>query len=114
MTTPESTTSSKNLGRKLGWALVGIVIVGLAVLSGRPSASSDQDGTEPGPESCTITVTADTLNVRAGPGTEYPTVDQLSQGTVVPAEPDTSGGFRKLAEGRWVAGEYANPSAGCG
>jgi hypothetical protein len=103
--------ASSKLGSQIRWALVAIVIVILAVLSGRaPDADNGSSGET---QRCTVTVTADTLNVRAGPGVEHPAVDRLARYAVVDAQHETSGGFRKLAEGRWVAEEFVRPSAGC-
>jgi uncharacterized protein YgiM (DUF1202 family) len=116
MTTPSPApgAGSKRL-RQLRWALVAIGIVALAIISdrgGRPNTDNpgDDDG---GSRRCTVTVIADVLNVRAGPGTQHPTVDQLSGGAVVDAEPETSDGFRKLAENRWVSSQFVRPSPDC-
>jgi len=101
------------LGRQIRWTLVAIVIVALAVVSGRAPKTGTSGGSSEDAGRCTVTVTADTLNVRAGPGTEHPTVDRLSKNAVVDAQRETSGAFRKLAEGRWVANEFVRSSAGC-
>ena len=113
MTTADPTSSSSKLGSRLRWGLVAVVIVILAWVSGhQPESSGNDDPTEQ-PSGCTVTVVADTLNVRSGPGTQYPVVDQLSGGTVVNALPATSDGFQQLAADRWVASEYVRRSAGC-
>jgi uncharacterized protein YgiM (DUF1202 family) len=100
-------------GRRFRWWLVGIAIVALAIISGRAPEGGTSGGSSGGAQRCTVTVTADVLNVRAGPGTAHPAVDRLSRGDVVDAQRETSGGFRKLADTRWVADEFVRPSAGC-
>jgi len=101
------------LGSRFRWALVAIAIVVLAVISGRSPGGGTSGGSSGGAQRCTVTVTADVLNVRAGPGTEHPAVDRLSRGAVVDAQPESTGGFRKLSDSRWVAEEFVHPSAGC-
>lgn len=110
MTTPTPTGSK--LARQVRWTLFALAVVALAVVSGRqpdPTGRADRDV-----GGCTVTVAADVLNVRAGPGTEHPTVERLARNDVVDAERETSGAFRKLAEDRWVASEFVRPSPGCG
>jgi hypothetical protein len=108
----EKSTPSKSAS-KVRWALVAVAIVTLAVISGRAPEAGSSGGSSDDPPRCTVTVTADVLNVRAGPGTEHPTVDRLANDDVVDAEREISGGFRKLAEGRWVADEFVRASTGC-
>lgn len=103
---------SGKLGRQIRWSLVAIAIVALAIFSGRPPHVGNS-GDSNGPQRCTVTVTADVLNVRAGPATTYPTVDKLAKNAVVDAQRETSGGFRKLTEGRWAAEEFVRTSTGC-
>ena len=121
MPAPAPTGAGKLL-KQWKWILVAIGIVVLAVFSDRGDAQST-GGSGPGNGSddgsgdgnrCTVEVIADTLNVRAGPGTEHDTVDRLNRGDVVDAELETSGAFRKLADGRWVASEFVRTSVGCG
>jgi hypothetical protein len=116
MTSPTATqpaTASK-LGRQIRWGLAGVAIVALAVVSSRggfePGSSS---GGSDQPNRCTVTVTADVLNVRAGPGTQFGIVDRLERGTRVDGRRETSGQFRMLSEGRWVASEFIRTSRGC-
>jgi hypothetical protein len=101
------------VGRQIRWTLVAIGIVALAVISGRAPEAGTSGGSSDDDNSCTVTVTADVLNVRAGPGTVHPIVDRLPRYKVVDAQREITGGFRKLAESRWVAEEFVRPSAGC-
>jgi hypothetical protein len=107
----EEKKKASKLGSQIRWSLVAIAIVALAVISGRAPDVGSSGSNDP--QRCTVKVTADVLNVRAGPGAEFPTVDRLTRNAVVDAQRETSGGFRKLAEGRWAAEEFVKPSAGC-
>jgi hypothetical protein len=105
---------SKKLAKQWRWVAVAIVIVALAVMS----KSADIDlgegvsGASSG-DACRVEVNADVLNVRTGPGVENPSVEQLSRGDVVEAQPETTNGFRKLGESRWVAAEFVSTTGNC-
>lgn len=96
--------------RVIGIAVVGGVLLVLMVgTEGRPGTTGD-------PSRCRVAVTADVLNVRAEPAAGAPVVGKLRQGAEADAEKVVQGGFRKLADGRWVAAEFVAPLAGrdCG
>jgi uncharacterized protein YraI len=57
-------------------------------------------------------VTADTLNVRAGPGTNNPVVGSLAAGVEVRADRTISNDFRQLGPNRWAAQRYLDPMPG--
>lgn len=65
---------------------------------------------------CEFTVSADALNVRAAPHAKAPVVDKIAEGEKVKAYPVVKGGFRMLAETRWVADSYLERRTGsvCG
>ena len=93
------------------------VILGTAVVMGVIVLSSQREGDAGGlSRPCVVKVSADKLNVRAGPGTQHPVVDTLTAGSVVPADRLIQDGFRQLKPGRWVAEEYLHPLPGsnCG
>jgi uncharacterized protein YgiM (DUF1202 family) len=103
---------SKRLTKQWRWIWMGLAVIVLVLFlrSGDLNLSrmNSSDGV------CRIEVTADVLNVRAGPGTNNPVVQQLSRGTVVEATTETNSGFRKLGEGRWVASEFIVNNGNCG
>lgn len=89
------------------------VLVGIAILTGLggQQGSGDQ-GADAG---CQVSVHADILNVRSGPGMDSPVVDKLEQNEEIDALDVVRGGFRKLDEQRWASDEYLEPVAGaCG
>jgi hypothetical protein len=103
---------SVKLTRQWRWIWLGLVLMVLTVYLSNVDLNlggflGSSDST------CRIEVTADVLNVRAGPGTEYPTVQQLSRYTVVAATAEVSNGFRKLGDGRWVASEFVTTLGNC-
>lgn len=68
------------------------------------------EDTEPSPEphDCTkFVVTADVLNVRSGPGTNYPVIAQLNKGAVVSVENiGGSNAWVEIAPDKWSAHTY--------
>jgi uncharacterized protein (TIGR02594 family) len=57
------------------------------------------------------TVTANTLNVRSGPGASNEKVDTLKSGAQVQIY-EESDGWMRIGPGRWVSGEYVSKSTG--
>lgn len=98
----------KFLMKRWPW-VVGAVLV-LYVLAVNPTRDSAVGGE---PLSCTMTVTADVLNVRSGPGTDNRVVSKLAKGDVVPADQAVSNGFRQLGPRRWAAQRYMDQVPGC-
>lgn len=88
------------------------MVLGVIVLSSPRESEANR------PESCSLQVTADTLNVRSGPGTQHPVVDVLTAEVVVEGVPAAAveGGFRQLGPDRWAAEQYLVPMPGsnCG
>jgi hypothetical protein len=64
------------------------------------------------PSACRVTVTADVLNVRAGPSVGALVVGKYNQGAETEAEKVVENGFRKLAENRWASDQYLAPKDG--
>jgi uncharacterized protein YgiM (DUF1202 family) len=103
---------SKRLIKQWRWVAVTAVIFTLAIMS--KSADINFGGGFDDTDRCQVEVTADVLNVRAGPGTDTEAVDKLSRGDTVDALPETTNGFRKLAENRWVSLDFVRSSTPCG
>jgi hypothetical protein len=75
-----------------------------------PGGGGDSPSTAPPPPTIQPAqgrgkVTAHTLNVRSGPGTEYPVVGQLVYGQTVDYDA-VAGDWLRLSEGRWIHGGY--------
>jgi hypothetical protein len=88
--------------------LVGILLLISEHNSNSPSGNtSGTNGTRP----CTVTVTADSLNVRSSPDGNAPVVDTYDKGAVVSADRTTRNGFRQLGTGRWAAQDFLDPTA---
>jgi hypothetical protein len=93
--------------------LAGVLFI---YLSGSDKRSSEGAESGEGSGRCRVTVTADVLNVRAGPSTSTEVVGKYLQDAEVDALPEVRDGFRRLAENRWVAEEFLRPvdGAACG
>jgi len=81
-------------------AVLGVAGVMYAVNGGNPMDSAKAD------EICKITVTADILNVRSGPGDMQPIVATMPRDAVTEALPRVENGYRMLGERRWVSQEF--------
>jgi hypothetical protein len=97
--------------------VVGLVAGVLVVyLSGADQRASEGAESGAGAGACRMTVTADVLNVRAGPSTDTDVVGKYLRDAEADALPEVKDGFRKLAENRWAAEEFLRPVDGakCG
>ncbi|MCP2260508.1 hypothetical protein LX15_004226 [Streptoalloteichus tenebrarius] len=88
-----------------------LVAVGVAVLAG---GGDKRDGVSPVSDRarCEFRVSADLLNVRAGPATDQRVVERLRGNALVSAQPSVENGFRKLGDNRWAAAEFLTPAPG--
>ncbi|MGH3549858.1 MAG: SH3 domain-containing protein [Pseudonocardiaceae bacterium] len=102
------------------WFIVGAVLVGILLLISEHNKNSPGSGLiSPGgglfggssAAPCTVTVTADSLDVRSSPDGKAPVVDHLDKGLVVSADRTTVNGFRQLGPARWAAQEFLDPTA---
>lgn len=93
--------------------LVGVVVI-YALGSDRQSSGEEgAEGTEgQGSSVCRVSVDADVLNVRSGPGTGSAVVGKLRQDAESDATTVVENGFRKLAEGRWASDDFLQPADG--
>ena len=89
-----------------------LLIVGVALAGAAQRGDGEGDGDAPpgsdgaGPGRCTVEVTADVLNVRAGPGLDEPVVDQVPVGTALEVDAQVVERFRRSEDGRWVSADY--------
>jgi hypothetical protein len=96
-------------------ALIGGVLVLYAM--GADEQRTRQDTESDTSQQCRVTSTVDDLNVRSAPVMDPANVvGQLSAGEEADAHKEVENGFRKLADERWVAVEFAQPLEGrdCG
>lgn len=94
--------------------VAGVVFIYLSSATERASEGAEGGGA--GPTGCRMVVTADVLNVRAGPGTHTQIVGKFKQNAETDAELVERDGFRKLGEDRWASAEFLKPVGGaaCG
>jgi hypothetical protein len=96
-------------------ALLGGVLVLYAM--GVDEQRAKQGAESETSQECRVTSTVDGLNVRSAPVMDPANVvGQLSAGEEADAHKEVENGFRKLADERWVAVEFAPPLEGrdCG
>lgn len=92
--------------------IIVAVLAGVAYVYALGSDQRSSNAETGAPPACRVTVTADILNVRAGPGMDAEIVGKLKQNTETDAQPLVRNGFRELAEGRWAADEFLEPVDG--
>ena len=80
--------------------VLGVAGVMYAVNGGKPMGSDTSSGI------CKITVTADVLNVRSGPGDMQPIVSTMPRDAVADAQNRVENGYRMLSDRRWVSQSF--------
>ena len=80
--------------------VLGVAGVMYAVNGGKPM------GSDKASEICKITVTADILNVRSGPGDMQPIVSTMPRDAVTDAQGRVENGYRMLSDRRWVSQSF--------
>lgn len=99
---------------KRTFVVVGVVL-GLAMIysTGSEQRASEAQGGDGGEVKqdtvCAMTVTADLLNVRSGPGPSHEIVGKFRQGAEIDATTQVRDGFRKIDDHHWAADEYLEP-----
>jgi hypothetical protein len=96
-----------------GWPFVivaGVLLTVLALLD--RGGLSEEVGRATDSTVCRVEVSAETLNVRAGPSTQAALLEVVARGTILDATRTVSDGFRELADGRWAADEFLTPLEG--
>jgi hypothetical protein len=81
--------------------VLGVAGVMYLVNGGKPIGSGDA-----GTGICKITVTADILNVRSGPGDLQPIVSTMPRDGVADAQARVENGYRMLSDRRWVSQQF--------
>lgn len=91
-----------------------IAVVLIYVFGSERGVSAGTDGSSGA--DCRVSVTADVLNVRAGPSIDAKVVDQVGNETETDATTKVTNGYRKIADGRWASDRYLQPVDGarCG
>ncbi|PZS37663.1 MAG: hypothetical protein DLM62_18000 [Pseudonocardiales bacterium] len=91
------------------------MLVGVLLLISERNRNNPDGGTSTGTSNgarpCTVTVTADLLNVRSSPDGDAPVVDTFDRDAVVSADRVTRNGYRQLGPDRWAAEEFLDPTA---
>lgn len=104
--------------------LIGLAVVAwIVVLNAQHESDTHGTQSQTGARQlvpCVVRVVGDNLNVRTGPGLDYPAVGTLDHNAIVPAARTTQGRFRQLGPGRWI-GRWTSdaylepvPGANCG
>ncbi|SDF88932.1 hypothetical protein SAMN05216553_10435 [Lentzea fradiae] len=80
--------------------VLGVAGVLYAANGGNPMSGDKAE------EICKVTVTADILNVRSGPGDMQPIVSTMPRDAVTAAQPRVENGYRMLSDRRWVSQQF--------
>lgn len=93
--------------------LVGVVVIYLIGADEHVSQGAESSGDS---GDCRVAVTADILNVRAGPSLDAKVVGQYEYRTKTDASKLVKNGYRKLDKGRWASDKFLKPVDGtrCG
>ncbi|MBF2034844.1 MAG: SH3 domain-containing protein [Leptolyngbyaceae cyanobacterium T60_A2020_046] len=90
----------------LGQLLLILILLGAGI------AQADE---APAPRTTTLATIATpagyNLNIRSGPGTNYPAVNTLGRGTVITLTGRYENGWAELTDGSWAAGNYLRQGA---
>lgn len=93
----------------LGVPVRGLIVVGVLGVAGVMYLANGGKpmGSESGGSGiCKITVTADILNVRSGPGDMQPIVSTMPRDAVADAQTRVENGYRMLSDRRWVSQQF--------
>jgi hypothetical protein len=92
------------------------VFAGVVVVYSADPPKDSEAQTDSAPAGCRVTVTADVLNVRAGPGMDAEVVGTFVQDTETPARSEVRNGFRRIDAHRWASEKFLEPVKGadCG
>jgi hypothetical protein len=92
----------------LGVPVRGLIVIGVLGVAGVMylTGGGKPLGSDKGSGVCKITVTADILNVRSGPGDMQPIVSTMQRDAVADAQPRVESGYRMLSDRRWVSTQF--------
>ncbi|MCX2950723.1 SH3 domain-containing protein [Lentzea sp. NEAU-D7] len=85
-----------------------MIVIGVLGVAGVMYAANGgkQMGSDKSAEICKVTVTADILNVRSGPGDMQPIVSTMPRDAVTDAQARVENGYRMLSDRRWVSQSF--------
>lgn len=95
-----------------GLSKTTLIIIGVAALVLIAFAVGKDHGPIASGSGCTMTVSADVLNVRDAPAASGNVVGRLERGARTNVQPTVQDGYRKLGEGHWASQEFLTPAAG--
>lgn len=98
--------------RGWGFVLVAGVLLAFVAVVDRGGLGHDVRSTADGSTGCQLEVTAEELNLRAGPSRETELLDTLTRGDEVDGTPVVTGGYRELEGGRWAMEVFLTPLPG--
>lgn len=100
------------LSKRMLIVVVVLVVVAILFLVQNGKKGNAQQGGAGSGGGCKVQVTADVLNVRAGPSTTAKTLTPLHTGQTVSATATTQNGFRELSTGHWASSDFLKPVSG--
>ncbi|ANZ42843.1 hypothetical protein BBK82_18415 [Lentzea guizhouensis] len=92
----------------LGVPVRGMIVMGVLGVAGVMFVANGGKpmGSDKGEQVCKVTVTADILNVRSGPGDMQPIVSTMPRDAVTEAADRVENGYRMLGYRRWVSTQF--------
>ncbi|WP_442785338.1 SH3 domain-containing protein [Amycolatopsis sp. H20-H5] len=95
--------------------MIVVVLAGIGLIYVLGTDKQKAGASSPSPTGCKLVVTADVLNAREAPASPK-IVGKYLKDAQLDAQPGVQNGFRKVAEGKWVSAEFAQPTQGsnCG
>lgn len=87
-----------------------IAVILIYVFGSDRDVSAGTDGSSDA--DCRVLVTADVLNVRAGPSLDAEVVDQLTNDAETDATTKVTNDYRKISDGHWASDKYLRPVDG--
>ena len=96
---------------KRAMILIGGGAAALALVYGNDKQPQDAVAAV-NPTQCRVVVTADVLNVRAGPAMDAEIVGKFRKDAETNAEKVVQNGFRKINNDHWAAEEFLKPKEG--
>ncbi|WP_033295218.1 hypothetical protein [Amycolatopsis jejuensis] len=89
--------------------IIGLIAAVVVIYALSQKSKADAQGS---PTGCKVSVTADVLNARETATPDGKIVGKYLHGAEFDAQPVVQNGFRKIAEGKWVANNFVQPLAG--